>query len=204
LAVTVHPRYDLWILRSLRRIMRAVDVHSRRLSAEYSITGPQVICLQTIHEDGPMTVTALAKLVHLSSSTVVGIIDRLEQKGWVQRERSQTDRRQILIHATVAGRELLESVPSPLQDRLARGLAQLSEKEQHGLAAAIERIVELLELPDFGAAPLLESRPIEDSLASAPATPREGDQDAEPGQHGAEQADRSPTDRGRDPSRGQG
>jgi DNA-binding MarR family transcriptional regulator len=140
LPVTLHPRYDLWILRSLRRIMRAVDVHSRRLSAEYSITGPQVICLQTIHEDGPMTVTALAKLVHLSGSTVVGIIDRLEQKGWVLRERSRTDRRQILIHATDEGSELLQSVPSPLQDRLARGLAELTEKEQHALAAAIERL----------------------------------------------------------------
>ena len=55
----------------------------------------------------------------------------------------------------------------------------------------------------FGAAPLLESRPIEDSLATAPpATPREGDDDAEPRQQRAEEADRSPTDRGRGPARG--
>ena len=200
--MTNHPRFDLWIIRSLRRIMRAVDVHSRRLAAEYSITGPQVICLQSIAEDGPMTVTALAKLVHLSSSTVVGIIDRLEQKGWVERERSQTDRRQILIHATEQGRDLLLSVPSPLQARLAHGLAELSEKEQHQLAAAVERVVELLEVPDFGAAPLLESSPIEDSIASAPATTVEGDDDAEPGQSGAAEADPHASDRGRSPARG--
>lgn len=167
--MTRHPRCDLWILRSMRRIMRAVDVQSRRLAADHSITGPQVICLQTVADDGPMTITALAKLVHLSSSTVVGIIDRLEQRGWVLRERSTKDRRQILIHVTDAGRDLLSRVPSPLQQRLATGLERLPEKEQVALAAAVERIVELLEVPDFGAAPLLEAQPIEDSLASVPA-----------------------------------
>jgi len=182
--VNKHPRYDLWILRSLRRIMRAVDVHSRRLSAEYSITGPQVLCLQTVHEDGPMTATALAKLVHLSSSTVVGIIDRLEQKDCVLRVRSLEDRRQILIHATDEGRDLLARVPSPLQERLARGLAQLSEKQQNRLATAVEQIVDLLELPDFGAAPLLETGPIEESIATAPATDPEGEEDVAPGKTG--------------------
>jgi DNA-binding MarR family transcriptional regulator len=198
-----HPRCDLWILRSLRRIMRAVDVQSRRLAAEYSITGPQVICLQTVHEDGPMTVTAMAKLVHLSTSTVVGIIDRLEQRGWVQRERSTKDRRQILIHVTDEGRALLASVPSPLQERLAGGLAELPEKEQVDLAKAVERIVELLEVPDFGAAPLLETRPIEDSIASAPANAAdEGASHESPRRSEPSDDAGSQSDPGRDPALG--
>ncbi len=178
--MTLHPRYDLWILRSLRRIMRAADVQSRRLSAEYSVTGPQVLCLQTLHDDGPMTATALAKLVHLSSSTVVGIIDRMEQKDWVLRERSLKDRRQILLHVTDEGRDLLGRVPSPMQDRLARGLEELSEKEQNALATSVERIVELLEVPDFGAAPLLEASPIEDSIATTPVVRVDGDGPGKP------------------------
>jgi len=105
-------------------------VQSHRLAAEYSITGLQVICLQTVQDDGPLTVTALAKLVHLGNSTVVGILDRLEQKGLVQRERGTVDRRQVLVHVTPAGRDLLLRVPSPLQDRLAAGLAQLPETER--------------------------------------------------------------------------
>jgi DNA-binding MarR family transcriptional regulator len=189
-----HPRCDLWILRSLRRIMRATDVQSRRLSAEYSITGPQVICLRTVHEDGPMTATALAKLVHLSSSTVVGIIDRLEQRAWVVRERSTKDRRQILIHVTDEGRDLLMRVPSPLQERLASGLSRLPEKEQVQLATSIERIVELLEVPDFGAAPLLDAQPIEDSIGGASANYREGQADDAPSRPG------NAADRSRDPA----
>jgi DNA-binding MarR family transcriptional regulator len=161
------PRCDLWILRSLRRIMRATDVQSRRLAAEYSITGPQVLCLQTVAADGPMTATALAKLVHLSNSTVVGIVDRLEQKRLMLRERSTTDRRQVLLHVTPEGRDLLMRVPSPLQQRLASGLSRLPRSDQLALATAVEQICELLEVPDDGSAPLLETRPIEESLDSS-------------------------------------
>jgi DNA-binding MarR family transcriptional regulator len=167
--VPKQPRYDLWILRSLRRIMRATDVQSRKLMAEYEITGPQLICLQTLLEDGPLTTTALAKLVNLANSTVVGILDRLESKDRVTRERSTQDRRVVLVCITAEGRELLARAPSPLQDRLALGLAELPETEQIVLAQSVERIVELLEVEDFGAAPLLETQPIEISL-DVPAT----------------------------------
>ena len=45
-----HSSFNLWIFRSLRRIMRAVDIYSRRLAAEFMITSPQLLCLQTLHE----------------------------------------------------------------------------------------------------------------------------------------------------------
>lgn len=161
------PRYDLWIMRSLRRIMRAVDVHSRKLMAEHHVTGPQLICLQTLQEDGPLTATALAKLVHLAVSTVTGILDRLEAKGWVVRERSTQDRRVVLVHVSEEGRKLVKQAPLSLQDRLAERLAGRPAKEQARLAQAVDTIVELLEVEDFAAAPLLESQPIEISLAES-------------------------------------
>ena len=110
--------FNLWIFRSLRRIMRAVDIHSRKLSAEYKVTGPQLLCRQTLHDDGPLTTSALAKLIHLSNSTIVGILDRMEQKGWVRRERSSGDRRIVLVDLTTAGEEFLAEAPGLLQARL--------------------------------------------------------------------------------------
>ncbi|KAA3609603.1 MAG: MarR family transcriptional regulator [Planctomycetota bacterium] len=139
--------------------MRAVDVHSRRLAAEFMVTGPQLLCLQTLHDDGPLTTSALAKLIHLSKSTTVGILDRLEQKGWVSRERSNLDRRVVLVHITADGEACLAAAPSLLQGRLAQGLRNLPEKEQLVIAQSLERVVEMLETrPDV--APLLEAGPI--------------------------------------------
>ena len=158
-----HSPFNLWIFRSLRRIMRAVDLHSRHLAAEFLITGPQLLCLQTLHDDGPLTTSALAKLIHLSSSTAVGILDRLEHKGWVQRERSEHDRRVVLVHITAAGETCLASAPSLLQDRLASGLRALPEQDQLTIAQSLERIVELLEMTSQDVAPLLEAGPLIDT-----------------------------------------
>lgn len=162
--------FDLWIFRSLRRIMRAVDIHSRRLSAEFMVTTPQLLCLQTLHEDGPLTTSALAKLVHLSNSTVVGILDRLEQKAWVTRERGLGDRRVVLVNITASGEEFLEQAPSLLQGRLASGLQRLPEKEQLVIAQSLEKIVALLEMKQEETAPLLEGGPIQEAVETK--TPR--------------------------------
>lgn len=155
--------FDLWIFRSLRRIMRAVDIHSRQLAAEFMITGPQLLCLQTLHDDGPLTTSALAKLIHLSSSTAVGILDRLEQKGFVLRERSAHDRRIVLVRISPAGEVCLADAPSLLQERLAAGLRALPEPEQLAIAQSLERIVDLLEMPRQDVAPMLEAGPILDN-----------------------------------------
>ena len=140
--------------------MRAVDIHSRKLSAEFSVTGPQLLCLQTLHDDGPLTTSAVAKLIHLSNSTVVGILDRLEQKEWVSRERSTGDRRVVLVSITAVGESFLAEAPGLLQDRLATGLHNLPEKEQLAIAQALETIVKLLEMEKQSVAPLLEAGPI--------------------------------------------
>lgn len=155
--------FSVWIFRSLRRIMRAVDVYSHKLSVEHKITSPQLLCLQTLDEDGPLTNSAMAKIVHLSPSTIVGIFDRLESRGLIVRERSTQDRRVVLVHITKGGRNLVKTVPSLLQNRLAEGLDALPENELLVIAQSLEQIVDLLEVADVEAAPLLETRPIEET-----------------------------------------
>ncbi|MBK5226469.1 MAG: MarR family transcriptional regulator, partial [Thermoleophilia bacterium] len=78
-------RLDLRILDSLRRIIRAMEIHSRMLLSTHQVTVHQLVCLLRIKENGPLTETALARMVQLSSSTVVGILTRLEEKGLAKR-----------------------------------------------------------------------------------------------------------------------
>ncbi len=154
-------RYDLRILRGLRQIIRAIDIHSRKLAATHQITGPQLCCLMTIAENGPTTATAVAQDVYLSASTVVGILDRLQEKGLVQRQRDSKDRRLVHVTVTEKGREMVANAPSPLQDKLAEALKDLPESEQTTIAHALERIVDLMEARILPAAPLLETGTIE-------------------------------------------
>ena len=148
-------RYDLLILQSLRRIMRAVDIYSKRLSTRYAITTPQLVCLMTIVEKKVITVAALAKEIHLSPSTVVGILDRLEDKKLISRKRDKQDRRMVKIRPTTKGKEYAKSAPSPLQDKLLGSMSRLSNLEQAAISLSLSKIVELMEAEEIDASPLL-------------------------------------------------
>lgn len=132
------------ILRSLRQINHCVDLHSRQLVISHQITAPQLVCLLAVVQQGPLTATAISREIHLSASTVVGILDRLEEKGWVIRARDREDRRVVQVSATKKGIALSRQAPSPLQKTLANALSTLPAPEQTTIALSLERIVALM------------------------------------------------------------
>lgn len=159
---------DIRILSALRRIIQAVDIHSRKLAATCNITTPQLVALLWIVETGSSTASDIAKQIHLSNSTVVGILDRLEAKALVKRERSTHDRRLVHVCATDAGRALAERAPSPLQDVFAGALHRLPDEEQNTIATSLEHIVDLMEARDIDAAPLLDVGAVSRTVEAVP------------------------------------
>ena len=157
-------RYDLSILKSLRRIIRAVDIHSRQLKSKHNITTSQLVCLMAIAGYKSLTVASLAKEIHLSASTVVGILDRLEEKKLIVRKRDKIDRRVVKVSVTKMGKEFIKDSPSPLQDRLGSSLSRLSNLEQATISLSLDRIVELMEAEEIDAAPILQTGNIEEFI----------------------------------------
>ena len=153
--------YELRILQAFRRIIRAVDLHSHKLATRHKITGPQLGCLLALKENGPITSAKLAQKIFLSPSTIVGIIDRLEDKQLIQRNRDSKDRRLIHICITAAGEQLIAAAPSLLQDTLISALAELPEKEQIAITVTLEKLVALMEIGHIGAAPILQTGPLQ-------------------------------------------
>lgn len=120
------------------------DIHSRKLLSEYRITSPQMICLYTLANCEGMTQSDLAKQVDLGASTITGIVDRLEAKGYVVRIRNTADRRKVTLQITDRGREVTCSAPGAMQDRLLASLRNLPETEQATIAAALDRVLGLM------------------------------------------------------------
>ncbi|MBE3098818.1 MAG: MarR family transcriptional regulator [Planctomycetes bacterium] len=149
-------RYDLRILNAIRQIIRAADIDSRKLASDHHITAPQLMALMAVVEKGSISATGIAKRIHLSPSTLVGILDRLESKGLIQRDRSADDRRLVWVTATDEGRALATRTPFPLQFSLDKALKQLSEKERSQTAAGMERLVNLMGAGEIEPAPMLE------------------------------------------------
>lgn len=167
-------RYDLRILQALRRIIRAIDLHSRKLSAQHKITGPQLVCLLSVEEHEPVTPSAIARHVHLSPSTVIGILDRLEAKEFVQRARDLKDRRLVQVSLTEQGKALVANAPSPLQETLAEQMNHLPDAELAMIAESLDRIVEMMEVRHIDAAPMLETGPIDPATGEAKALEPQG------------------------------
>jgi DNA-binding MarR family transcriptional regulator len=150
-------RHDLQILNAIRQIIRAVDIDSRKLASEHRITTPQLMSLMAIVEtDGATTAVDIARRIHVSTSTLVGVLDRLEAKGLIRRERNADDRREISIVPTTAGRELVSRTPFPLQYTLGKALKQLTPKEQEEVASWMDRLVDLMGAREINAGPMLE------------------------------------------------
>ena len=143
----------------MRRIIRGVDIYSRQLNTRLGLTSPQLLCLREIIATDKSTLSALTHRVNLSASTITGIIDRLESKGFVKRERCSTDRRKVFLCPTLKGIEILSTSPSLLQDNFADSLANLPEEEQQQLADSLAKVVTLMQLNDIPTSPNLLPSP---------------------------------------------
>lgn len=162
-------RYAESILRSLRRITRAIDLHSRELSARFNLTVPQLVCLRQLYLKGPATSGHLSRLVFLSQATVTGILDRLESRGLIGRERGRPDRRRVTVKLTEEGENLAEGMPWPLQERFAQRLCSLPEEDQARIDQVLDQIVHMMSVQDIDAWPIVGSGEWTDNCAQ-PAT----------------------------------
>jgi len=94
LSNTYEQRYRE-ILISLRKIIQATDLHSRSLSKKFGLTGPQLVILEEVSNHEPISVTGLAKSISLSQATVTDIINRLVKKDYINKRKSEKDKRQV-------------------------------------------------------------------------------------------------------------
>jgi DNA-binding MarR family transcriptional regulator len=143
------------VLIALRRVMRAVDLHSRALVRSHGLTAPQALVLKEIAAAGELAVGTVAQRVSLSHATTTDIVNRLEKRDLVARTRSSNDRRRVMLRATPAAVESLRRAPPLLQESFSGRFAQLPEWEQSMLLAALQRIAALMDAERIDAAPLL-------------------------------------------------
>ena len=154
------------LISSIRRIIRAVDVHSRDLLKKHGMTGPQLVILKKIHESSVLSVSEIAKHASLSQATVTNILTRLEQQGYIIRHRGEIDKRKVFIEASEKTRLILENKPNLLQADFVERFARLKDWEQSLLVASLQRIASLMNAEDLDVEPPL--------LSVAPGRPVEG------------------------------
>jgi DNA-binding MarR family transcriptional regulator len=100
---------------------------------EHGLTGPQISALKILEAMGDLSLTELSGKMSARNSTITGIVDRMERDGLVQRERSQSDRRVVLIRPTEKGREVAKAVPVSAMEIFATALRGLETEDRREL-----------------------------------------------------------------------
>lgn len=144
------------VLVALRRVIRATDLHSKHLAKTTGLTTPQILLLQTIRSKGQLTIGELANEMSLSQATVTSILDRLEKRELVYRERSQEDKRKVHAHLTEQAMETLKEAPIPLQEHFARQFGDLQEWEQTMIISSLQRVAQMMDAQHIDASPVLD------------------------------------------------
>src|SRR5947209_15908671 len=101
------PKAATWAL--LYQTFTAIFKETERSLSPAGISGPQAFALACLrYGDAPMIPTRLAGYLAQESQSLTGLIDRMEQHGWVRRVRDLPDRRSLRLEITGAGEAKLE------------------------------------------------------------------------------------------------
>ncbi len=163
--------FEQRLIRGLRHIAHLLYIHSRLLVRRCGLTVPQFLVLDALVRGGEQSAGTLARSVSLSPATISGILNRLEERGLVERARSRADRRWVLIRPTGEARRILTPELSLLSEEFAGRLGSLNGAERQALLDAIDKVARLIGEPPAGVTPaeLIGAAPLEmTSLAIDP------------------------------------
>ena len=88
--------------------------------------------LAVLDIDGPMPMGGLAEALDVSQASATGIVDRMEQRGLVERRRIDDDRRVVRVALTDEGRRLIARMAAERREHLAAMLETLTDAELEG------------------------------------------------------------------------
>ncbi len=164
-----HPTGNITnsVLIALRKIIQSIALNSKSLVKRVGLTGPQLMILQEVAHADEISVGEVAKTISLSQGTVTGIVERMEKRGLVTRRRSETDRRRVLVQATVAGKQLLETAPPLMQEAFVDRFSSLQDWEQTMILSALQRLVTIMDAKAIHAAPILAAGPIDQTVTKS-------------------------------------
>jgi len=103
---------DIRVLDAYIKLIRASDTllaHVQKTFNEYGLTLSQFGVLDALHHLGPQCQSILAQKILRSSGNMTMVIDNLEKRELVERQRDPEDRRRITVTLTTAGKELIQA-----------------------------------------------------------------------------------------------
>lgn len=126
--------------KELRYTSHFIKQKGREILSNYTITPPQFIALQWLHESGDMTIGELSNKMYLAFSTTTDLVDRMEKNELVVRIRDEQDRRVVHIHLQEEGERIIQEVIEKRQNYLNEQLLNFDMEEVKTLSKLLHKL----------------------------------------------------------------
>ncbi|MBU3989554.1 MAG: MarR family transcriptional regulator, partial [Gammaproteobacteria bacterium] len=128
----------------LLQLVRTVQTGMQSIDGSFGLSGSQLWALWQISAEPGLRVTALAKALHIQPSTASNLLDKLETRGLVRRERLDSDSRVVRLFLTDQGVDLVGKIPGPMRGRLRQTLQRVPVATLQGLVVGLSTVLELM------------------------------------------------------------
>ena len=145
------------IVQDLRVIVKTTQAHSRWIEKQCGVSGVQLWAMWQLFAEPGQKVSDLSKALSIHQSTASNMLDKLELKKLIRRDRSGPDQRVVQLYLTQKGIDLLSDAPRPAQGPVTEALNRMTDEEllklQSGLQALIQHMP--VAIKDGGLTPIL-------------------------------------------------
>jgi DNA-binding MarR family transcriptional regulator len=133
------------ILKHLRVVFRTVQSHSRWVEKQCGVSAAQLWAMWELSSSPGLRVSDLSQLLSIHQSTASNMLDKLEDKEFIRRERGGPDQRVVRLFLTPAGSAVLERAPQPVQGVIFHALRQLPPAQLQELGQGLAHLINAME-----------------------------------------------------------
>ena len=132
------------ILKDFRVIFRASQAHARWVEKECGLSSAQLWMMWELFNAPGLRVSELARILSIHPSTCSNMLDKLQKKEFISRDRSEKDQRSVHLNLTDTGAQLLAKAPRPAQGVLADVLLRLPDASLSCLETGLKEFTNAL------------------------------------------------------------
>lgn len=133
-------------LKRFRQIFRAVQQHSQWVEQCCGLTSAQLWAVSELSRRPGQRVSDVATALSIHPSTASNLLDKLEKKGFVQKERRNDDQRVVRLTLTERGQQILANAPQPAEGILQSALFALSDSVLRSLIENLDQLLSTMKV----------------------------------------------------------
>lgn len=144
----LHREQAMDVLQQFRFIFKSIKKHFQWVERETGMSGSQLWALATIAGAPGLRVTELARALAIHQTTASNLIDKLEQRKLLRRERASTDQRMVRLYLTKSGLAVVAKAPQPFEGVLPDALMHLPKAELRKLDGMLKSLTRHMQVRD--------------------------------------------------------